>query len=232
MSLDEDVESMTGLENTYTYPRVIPQQVYVAIAAESSDAAASRRPTEFLCTVTMPDGVTNLTITAEMAAKADKVIKECTMMPADATREEMLTFQYFNWQESLRLRQVRATLEERKKQASLSSARRRQLSLSSTGRADTRPRSRLSHLSPDERAALTRNLGNSFMTYDEEGVPVPKIAAGALFTAAAYLEAIKPPADDPNAKLHRQQIKSLAPSSKGYTPNPKHSSRESRSCHN
>ena len=49
------------------------------------------------------------------------------------------------------------------------------------------------------------------MTYDEEGVPVPKTAAGALFTAAAaYLEAIKPPADNPNAKLHRQQIKSLA----------------------
>ena len=45
MSLDEDVESMTGLESTYIYPRVIPQQVYVAIAAETSDTAASRRPT-------------------------------------------------------------------------------------------------------------------------------------------------------------------------------------------
>ena len=33
MSLDEDVESMTRLENTYTYARVIPQQVYVAFAA-------------------------------------------------------------------------------------------------------------------------------------------------------------------------------------------------------
>ena len=44
----------------------------------------------------MPDGVTTLTITADMAAKVDKVIKECTMMPADATPEEMLTFQYFN----------------------------------------------------------------------------------------------------------------------------------------
>ena len=158
----------------------------------------------------MPDGVTTLIITTEMAAKADKVIKECTMMPADATREETLTFQYFNWQESLRLQQIRPTLEERKKQASLSSARRRQLSMSSTGRIDARPRSRLSRLAEDEREALTRNLGHSFMTFDEEGVPVAKTAAGALFTAAAYLEAIKPPADDPNAKLHRQQIKSLA----------------------
>ena len=85
MSLDVDVESMTGIGSTYTYPRVIPHQVYVAINGESSEAAACRRSTEFPCTVTMPDGVTTLTITAEMAAKADKVIKECTMMPADAT---------------------------------------------------------------------------------------------------------------------------------------------------
>ena len=59
------------------------------------------------------------------------------------------------------------------------------------------------------------------MTYDEEGVPVPKTAASALFTAAAYLEAIKPPADDPNAKLHRQQIKSLALAAKAIRQIPK-----------
>ena len=103
----------------------------------------------------------------------------------------------------------------------MSSTRRRQLYLSSTGRADTRPRSRLSHLSPGEKAALTRNLGNSFMTYDEEGLPVPKTAAGALYTAAAYLEAIKPLADDPNAKLHRQQIKSLALAAKAIRQVPR-----------
>ena len=59
------------------------------------------------------------------------------------------------------------------------------------------------------------------MTYDEEGVPVPKSVVGALFTAAAYLEAIKPPADDPNAKLHRQQIKSLALAAKAIRQIPK-----------
>ena len=99
--------------------------------------------------------------------------------------------------------------------------RRRQLSLSSTGRADTGCRSRLSHLSPGEKAALTRNLGNSFMTYDEEGLPVSKTAVGALYTAAAYLEAIKPPADDPNAKLHRQHIKSLTLAAKAIRQVPR-----------
>ena len=58
--------------------------------------------------------------------------------------------------------------------------------------------------------ALTHNLGQSVLTFNEEGIPVLKIVAGALYPAAAYLEAIKPPADDPNARLHRQQIKSPA----------------------
>ena len=63
----------------------------------------------------MPDGVTQLVITAQMAEKADKAITECTMMPPNSTPEEMLTFNYFNWQESMRLRHDRAVLEERKK---------------------------------------------------------------------------------------------------------------------
>ena len=112
---------MTGIDNTYTCPPIIPRQVYAAISAETSTAAASRRPTEFPCTVTLPDGVSTLTITAEMAAKVDKVIKECTMMPTDATPEEMMAYNYFNWQETMRLKQYRATLEERRKQASISS---------------------------------------------------------------------------------------------------------------
>ena len=31
MSVDEDVESMAGLESTFAYPRVIPLQVYALI---------------------------------------------------------------------------------------------------------------------------------------------------------------------------------------------------------
>ena len=58
--------------------------------------------------------------------------------------------------------------------------------------------------------ALTQNLGTTYYTYDEVGMSVPKIAVGTIYTAAAYLQATKPPADDPNAQLHRQQIKSLA----------------------
>ena len=140
-------------------------------------------------------------------------------MPPDSSPEEMLTFQYFNWQESIRLQNYRATLEERKRQASISSARRRQLSLSSTGQAAPRQRTRLADLPENERAAITRNL--SFMTEDADGIPVPKTAAGALLSVGAYLKAMQPPADDPNAVLHRQQIKSLALAAKAIQPEDK-----------
>ena len=137
-------------------------------------------------------------------------------MPPDSTPEETLTFQYFNWQESIRPQNYRATLEEQKRQASFSSARRRQLSLSSTGQAAPRQRSRLAGLPEHERAGITRNL--SFMTEDADGIPVPKTAEGVLISVGAYLKAMQPPADDPNAALHRQQLKSLALAAKAIRP--------------
>ena len=108
----------------------------------------------------------------------------------------------------------RAVLDERKKQASASSQRRRELSMNSTTYPGSKHRSRLSGLPESQVEALTRNLDTSYYTHDETGRPVPKTAAGALYTAAAYLQATKPPAGDPNAELHRQQIKSLAMAAK------------------
>ena len=131
MSLDEDSEQAMEVESALECPQSIPRQVCV-LFTEASATAAMRRPTEFPCTITMPDGVTQLIITAQMAEKAKKAIAECTMMPPTSTPEEMLTFNYFNWQESMRLKHDRAVLEERKRQASASSQRRRELSMNST----------------------------------------------------------------------------------------------------
>ena len=114
MSLDDDAESIMRISNTWAEDRVVPYQVYTASTAETSAAATCRRPTEYPCTVTMPDGTTTLTITAEMAEKVSKVIESCTMLPANATPEEVLTLQYFQWQESIRLKNYRAVLKERK----------------------------------------------------------------------------------------------------------------------
>ena len=96
MSLDEDSEHAMEVESVLEYPHKIACQVCV-LHTEGSATDAMQRPTEFPCTVTMPDGVRQLTITAEMAENADKAINKCTMMLPTSTLEELLTFNYFNW---------------------------------------------------------------------------------------------------------------------------------------
>ena len=181
--------------------------------APESSASGANRPDDrnYPMNATMPDGTT-IVITREQAIKAAKAINECTMMPEDSTAEELAAHKYIFWQETLRLKSLKAALDERKKAASASSVRRAQLSsLYSSGRTSShhRSRSRMAHLTESERAALTRDLGMSFMTHDEEGIPIPKTAQGALMSVATYLKATQPPDSDPNAALHRQQIKSL-----------------------
>ena len=123
---------------------------------------------------TMPDGST-IVITREQAIKAMKAIDECTMMPEGSTPEELAAHKYIFWQETLRLKRLQASLDERKKAASASSARRAVLSaVQSSGRTRHHSRSRLDRLTEGERAALTRNLDVSFMTHDEDGIPIPK----------------------------------------------------------
>ena len=100
ISLDKDGEQAMEAETSLEYPQSIPRQVCV-LFTEASATAAMRRPIEFPCTVTMPDGVTQLVITAQMAEKADKAITECTMMPPNSTPEEMLTFNYFKDRKSV-----------------------------------------------------------------------------------------------------------------------------------
>ena len=101
----------------------IPHHVCVVIEngtdPETSEAAARRAPPMYPWTVTMPDGTTTLVITEEMATKAKKAIDECLIMPEDSTREELATYQYLMWQENLRLKNYRATLDERRRQASM-----------------------------------------------------------------------------------------------------------------
>ena len=45
------------------------------------------------------------------------------------------------------------------------------------------------------------------MSLDEEGIPIPRTAIGALMSVAMYLQATQPPEDDSRAALHRRQIK-------------------------
>lgn len=223
MSVGDEYEPTNDVDIMYACSPVIPRQVYVAISAETSAAAASRRPTEFPCTVTLPNDTTQLTITAEMAAKVGKVITDCTMMSADATPNELLTYNYFNCQETQRLQQYRGTLEERKKQVSISSLRRRQLSLSSTGATTRRHKSRYDSIPEGERSRVTRNLERSFLTLDSEGMLVPKT------TELPGDSTTTTPPGDSNKELHRQQMKALALAAKGIQSRKRREHSRSRS---
>ena len=91
--------------------------------APESSASGARRPDvrTYPMTATMPDGST-IVITKEQGIKAIKAIHDCTMMPEDSTPEELAAHKYIFWQETLRLKNLKATLDERKKAASASSA--------------------------------------------------------------------------------------------------------------
>ena len=108
--------------------QAIPFYVCMALGNAGTDpkiskVAVRRNAPVYPIRVTMPDGKTTLVVTAEAAAKANKAIRECFMMPEDSTCEEIATHQYLLWQENLRLNNYQATLDEHRRQASASSAR-------------------------------------------------------------------------------------------------------------
>ena len=198
-------------------PRTLPLQVYMAApvgpAAETAvitAASPSAPPPEqrvYPFTVTLQNERTQLHITQAMGEKAIKAIVDGA--PAeDATPEDLQCYQYLLWQESIKLKEQERILAERRRQASISRARRADLSVQSSGRSQpSRDRPRYLRILEGARTTVTRNLENSFMSLDDGGIPIPKTATGALMSVATYLQATQPPENDPRAALHRQQIK-------------------------
>ena len=77
------------------------------------------------------------------------------------------------------------------------------------GATEARRRSIFETIPEHERAYVTRNLNNSFLTVDSDGIIQPKTAEGALISIGAYLQAGKPPAGDPAEARYLQQMKAL-----------------------
>ena len=72
----------------------------------------------------MPDGVTKVTITRDMAIRALKHMDDYTMPPEDTTREDMLAYRYLMWKDTEKLRIEVEALARRKAAADALSARR------------------------------------------------------------------------------------------------------------
>ena len=52
----------------------------------------------------MPDGVTKITLTGDMAIRALKHMDDYTLPPEDAPREDMLAYRYLMWKDTEKLR--------------------------------------------------------------------------------------------------------------------------------
>ena len=114
--------------------------------------------------------------------------------------------------EGERLRAEKADLLRRKRDADASSARRTALSFTSSTEVNQgarRNRARVPLLTDADRTRVTRNLESSFVTEDDNGIPVPKTANAALISVETYLRLTQPPEGDARSLLHRQQIASI-----------------------
>ena len=159
----------------------------------------------------MPDQ-TRLTITQDMGIRALKHLDDGTFPAPDAPREDHLAVQYLLRKEGERLRAEKAELLRRKRDADASSARRAAISFTSStevNQGGRRHRARVPNMTDADRARVTRNLDLSFITEDENGIPVPKTANAAIMSVETYLRLTQPPEGDPHALLHKQQIMSM-----------------------
>jgi hypothetical protein len=161
--------------------------------------------------VVMPDQVTRLTITRDMAIKALKHVEDGTYPPPDAPREDLMAVQYLLRKEGERLRAEKAELLRRKEEADASSARRAAYSFTAStevSQGARRHRARVPLMTEVDRARVTRNLESSYIE-DADGIPVPKTPGAALMAVETYLRLTQPPEGDSRALLHKQQIMSI-----------------------
>jgi hypothetical protein len=159
--------------------------------------------------VMMPDQVTKLTITRDMAIMAMKHVDEGTFPPPDAPREDAMAVQYLLRKEGEKIRAEKAELARRRRDADASSARRAAHSFTQSTEVTQgarRNRARVPQMTEAERARLTRNLDSSFASEDENGIPIPKTPGAALMGLNTYLRLTQPPGEGERALLHKQQI--------------------------
>ena len=114
-------------------------QVYMIGAQTPGQDRHREPPPEYSLEVTMPDMVTRVTITRDMAIRALKHMDEYTMPPEDATREDMLAYRYLMWKDMERLRIETEALAKRKEAADASSARRATYSFTSSSNQPSVP---------------------------------------------------------------------------------------------
>jgi hypothetical protein len=147
----------------------------------------------------------------EAWGKAKKAVTGEVPMAENATREELMAYQYLLHRQRCELLKMQERLNERRAAADESSRRRAALSSTSTtaGGHPRRSSSRLNHIPFNERDHLVHDLDLSFMSVDAQGNIVPKTPQASLVATQTYMIATQPEANDPRAALHHSTLAGL-----------------------
>ena len=110
-----DSGSSSGSSDTQSMAQsYLPRQVYMIGAQTPGQGQSNRQELEYPLEVTMPDGVTKVTITRDMAIRALKHMDDYTMPPEDATRKDMMAYRYLMGKDTEKLRIETEALARRK----------------------------------------------------------------------------------------------------------------------
>jgi hypothetical protein len=128
-----------------------------------------------------------------------------TPIPTNASKNMLLGYHYALRQQLKQLAKERIEIQKRRDSAiAASDAYRKARSDTSytNSKRHRRHGSRFENLAYLERQSLSKNLGSSFLTIDEQGNIIPKTPEAALVAAQAYLHTTRPNPGDPREHMH------------------------------
>jgi hypothetical protein len=132
-------------------------------------------------------------------------------MATNSSKNMLLGYHYALRQQAKQLAKERIEIQKRKDSAIAASdaARRARCDASYTNKTHRRHGSRFENLDYSERQSISKNLGSSFLSVDEQGNIIPKTPEAALVAAQAYLHITRPNPGDPREHMHRAALNGL-----------------------
>jgi hypothetical protein len=132
-------------------------------------------------------------------------------MPTNSSKNMLLGYHYALRQHAKQLTKERIEIQKRKDSAIAASdaTRRARSDASYTNKTHHRHGSRFENLDYSERQSISKNLGSSFLSVDEQGNIIPKTPEAALVAAQAYLHITRPNLGDPREHMHRAALNGL-----------------------
>jgi hypothetical protein len=138
-------------------------------------------------------------------------IEQGTTIPVDASKEVLQGYHYALHRQLRQLAKERSKIRKRRESVSATSKVMHEACNGSHTNSTRHDRhgSRVENLEHSDRRNLSRNLDSSFLSVDEQGNIMPKIAEEALVATQTYLYTMQPNLGDPKEHMHRATLQGL-----------------------